>query len=337
MGNLFNTHSGNSRLGVSKFSIFTLVKGAASILALSSAVKARRRVLVVGSASLLMPMAGIHAATINLANPVSGQVTDFAVYYDFNQNSGTSVSDSSGLNINGTINQAQADNAPSWATGVNLPGTSNYGNGLKFNNPDFDTVTKQGYVSTATTGATSPLNLSNTSFTIGMWLKMDSINSGVVQTGWLLDKKGGSLSNGGWALILSKTATDIWSLTLRLDNASAISTTFSTLNDLAWHHLGVSYDVDTNGASFYVDGQIIATQDNKLAGLTNNGIGLMVGQRNLTNANVGTAYNMEMDDLFVATSVYSFAAVPEPSAVTLVTPALGIAMFFGWRKFASRN
>ncbi len=96
----------------------------------------------------------------------------------------------------------------------------------------------------------------------------------------------------------------------------------------------VNYDPSGAGTSqvnFWLDGTEITTSPLTLTGdVGNNTIPLMIGQRNVTVAGNGSTFDGTIDDLFVADSVYSFEAVPEPSRWALLGGA-GASIGF-WRR-----
>lgn len=268
------------------------------------------------------------ATVINLATPVGGQITDLVGYYTLNSVVSGTVADTSGLSpaYNGTLNSA-AGTLPASAVGVNIAGTSGYGNGLSFSNPTFDTTTKQGNVLTAATTSSTPMDLAGTNFTLGMWIKMDSIESGVQQTAWLLDKKNGSGGGNGWAVSLTKKANDLWTVSILGNSGSAVTNDLTAFGDLQWHNIGISFDDTSDTVVFYIDGVAVTNHANTMTTVAASTAALMIGQRNTATAGLGTNFNMEMDDVFISNGLHTFAAVPEPSTIALIALAGGLAIF----------
>lgn len=282
---------------------------------LSSSIPSLRKFLPY--AALLATSGFLGAATINLSGPVGDQVSGLVAYYTFDDASGTGVSDHTNK-YNGTLN-AGVGALPKWEEGK-------FGGAIHFDNPTFDNQPKQGHITTAP--ATGDLNLVNTDFTIGFWIKLATQADGIAQTVWLLDKKGGSTGLSGWAMGLGRDAKGGWALYLYGQNTSTYTKTrFTTLNDNDWHHIGIVFDNTTKEVLFTLDGVVLALDDkiaSPFSGVSAaNGNSLMIGQRNVTAANAGTNIDFLIDDLFISNEKHAFV-IPEASTVML----LGIGCLF---------
>ncbi len=76
----------------------------------------------------------LSAAVIALNNPVSNSLTPTALYWTYDSETAGSVADGSGNGYDGVLTQGfnspNSVNTPTLATGVNLPGTSGFGNAV---------------------------------------------------------------------------------------------------------------------------------------------------------------------------------------------------------------
>lgn len=300
----------------------------------------------------LLTMVAAQAAVIDLSKPIGSQtdvVNNLAFYYSFDSISGgNTVADGASPAHNGTLIQGNASQLPSSAGGVDAPGTSGYGNALYFKN-GLASTTKQSYVAAATGTGSSAFNLVNTSFTIGAWLKMDALNPGVAQTFSLIDKQAGarSITYNGYSVDLSKDIGGNWTMSLNMTGGgvyySAVSTTISNFGDGQWHEIAVvfNYSAGASTASFWFDGIQSApasyTGSFANAVVGNNTTGLIVGQRLVASDVVGSQFDGRIDDLFIATSAYTFKAIPEPSSSLLLMGGLMLVLAGGYRRYSPKG
>jgi MYXO-CTERM domain-containing protein len=222
---------------------------------------------------------------------------------------------------NGRLNDGTNDVLPSLTTGrfgnaVKVEGTTN----VNDINPWVYTFSN----------SDNALYLAQTSFTMGIWIQIDTIKSG---TSYALDLfsygTASSSASSGYSFILNKSSADLWSLSFQTrDGTSTGSTSTSNsdwnLQDGDWHHLGVSlaYGETSSAVVFWVDGVQV--------GSGNISVPIVDAFRNLNIGERGAAtwwdwYDGAYDDAFIQTGVYAFSPVPEPGAAVLALIGLALS------------
>jgi len=141
------------------------------------------------------------------------------------------------------------------------------------------------------------LDLNGVSFTAGLWVRMERIREGALQS-ILLFNRGQPQEPGRWGFYLAKDTGDRW--TLRFNRLGATEKT-DRFNDGAWHHVAVGVNAEAGEVVFWIDGEpfgapvpmpepIPAVEDPVRGGI------LSVGEH-LIGA---------IDDLFVTSGLYRF-------------------------------
>jgi len=179
------------------------------------------RVRAIDAAGKLGPYSNIGSATTTAATTSSGLVAA----YSFNEGAGTTVTDSSGNGVSGTLQGA------SWTT------AGKYGNALSFN----------GTNSFVDLGNPSALQLTE-SMTVEAWVKAAAEPS---DDGQIVAKANES---GGWQL---KTSPDTGGRTFGAkisgsSSAQKYSNTVPALN--TWYHVASVYNASTRSLDVYVNG-----------------------------------------------------------------------------------
>lgn len=294
----------------------------------------------------LFTLTVIPAAVVDLSVPIGSQpgISEHLVlYYNLDTVTEGVVTDGATDPHNGTLVQGGATQLPSLADGVNVSGTNGYNQSLYFKN-GFSSATPQSSVQASTGTGSSAFNLVNTSFTIGAWITMDSVDLGAAQKFSLVDKQGAS-SNNGYSLDFEKDTLGNWTMTLYVTGGGNVyrskSPVLSDLGNGDWHHVAVVFDYHTgdSSASFWLDGveyagTSIGGNDFADAVVGNNTAAVWVGQRN--HATTGSQFDGRIDDLFIADTALSFTApIPEPTSGVLLGGALLVAG--GYRRFFRRT
>lgn len=245
-----------------------------------------------------------YASEVDADNPIA--------YWQFNETSGTTMSDSSGNGHHGTYLNSPTLGQPGAGSGT---GTSVLFNGVN----EYAAATM------------IPLGQS---FTVECWAK--SANDDWNEDGWLASSRG---TNG---FILHP---DIGQKSMRgfvYDGTG--SPTFhgagsgSVADIQQFHHYVLTYDYAIDQAVFYIDGQAVSTTPNVLGGLTRVGdpnipdISVWIGRDQFTGeARYGNAWVDEMAIYGTALSAdrvqAHFNAVPEPASSTLILLAVSAIMF----------
>jgi hypothetical protein len=154
--------------------------------------------------------------------------------WSFNEGSGSTVADSSGNGITGTITGA------TWETGVS-------GSALNFN----------GTSNTVNMGNAAPLNTGTNSFSISSWFKTTATGLHRIVSkgnyGWTNGYFLG-IGHGGDGLVATGLAQGSQA-------SSVLFHTTNTFNDGQWHHAVAVYDRQAGTAQLYIDGtaQQVAT------------------------------------------------------------------------------
>jgi len=253
---------------------------------------------------------------IDLSRPVSESVAPDRLYWNFDDGprnpvfSGCVV-DHSPSHYHGRLYPGDFNAEPTWTAGrfgsalylegAAMPYRDRNGTLRVRNNPKV--VWR--LVDTPEAWEVDRLNLDNTSFTAGLWIRVDRSREGESQSITLMSR-GQPQEPGRWGFYLSKDAGARWSLRF---NRLASRLRTEAFNDGAWHHVALAVDAPGKEVTFWLDGETLGDpvpmpeplpppEDEGRAGI------LSVGE-NLIGA---------IDDLFVTSGLYHFTAFsPEPS------------------------
>ena len=179
------------------------------------------RVRAIDAAGILGPYSNIGSATTTAATTPSGLVAA----YNFNEGAGTTVTDSSGNGVSGTLQGA------SWTS------AGKYGNALSFN----------GTSSFVDLGNPSALQLTG-SMTVEAWVRA---TANPPDDGQIVAKANDS---GGWQLKTSPD-TGVRAFGAKISGSSAVqrySNTVPALN--TWYHVASVYNASTRSLDVYVNG-----------------------------------------------------------------------------------
>jgi len=296
--------------------------------------------------------AGAQAAPIiDLSNPVSDSISTITgIYWTGNTitvgSPNDTTPDSSGNGYTGNL-LVMGGTSISSTTGVNLAGTSGYGNGIRLatnatapggsGNPEI----------LVNLAVTNNLSMVGTDFSGGAWLNFSSILSGA-QTVTVMNRGvWNSAAQGSWGLNLVKDASGNWQMAFQVGNGSLKETEFlsipteMTITTGAWHHFGFSYDfVDggNNVVTFWMDGVSLGTADFSIditAGTTTGERRFTVGERGSSTYN--SVFNGTVDDVFVTTGLYEFQAVPEPGTCAMIALAGLFVVLRRWRSTGTKG
>lgn len=283
----------------------------------------------------------LRAAVIPLDVPVGSTLTPDGIYWTYNDQSGPLIADESGNGYNGTMIQGYNNpnwvNQPTLAAGVNVPGASDYGNGMSVVGKSQVYAGNQNPSARYEPSSPSAYAMAGVDFTGGTWLMADP--STVVPVGYInmyLMTSGNSwVGDGHWTVSLyTEDVGETWFVIFQAGDGLAWSSgslEVSNLLDGDWHHVGFNFNAGTNAAQFWIDGTQLAGS----VQLTN-GVGLpgdyedrtfRVGERVGGNGYSEMSFTGMFDDTFVTTGLHSFAAIPEPSVSVLLAVAGCLA---GW-------
>lgn len=293
------------------------------------------------------------SATIDLAAPVSESIgTITGLNWKFDSVTDDTTPDSSGSGHIGGLLAMGGSAIPALTTGVDLPGTSGYGNGLFFTGDSSGTPGVSGYGGNPRVFRnllpTSTLSMVDTDFTGGAWLKFNSITTGVTQTVTIMGL--GQFTSPGqhWTFFATKNTADNWQIGFQNANGTTSSTGFHSgtaqplnLQDGGWHHLGFTYDYNAsadNLVTFWLNGEDIGSATLSLdivTGATGS------TERRFDVAETSTTtyrsrFHGSMDDIFVTTGLHDFQAIPEPTSLALFFLG-GALAFLGRRSRTSRE
>ena len=150
------------------------------------------------------------------------------------------------------------------------------------------------------------LDMAGKSFTAGLWIKVEKINHGQIQTIMLMNR--GYAPARQWGFMLAKDDMDAW--TLRVQGSKNSEKT-DALNDSAWHHLAFSLDSKSGGEStvtYWLDGKVLGEPVTLPVAIaepeSDTERVFRVGERNV--ANFSTGFAGLIDDVFVTTGVHTF-------------------------------
>lgn len=226
--------------------------------------------------SLLLFSSAAHAALV--------------AYWKFDEGSGTSASDSSGSNNNGTLNAIPGGAVPTWVAGHTGAVTDK---ALQF---------AQGVV---TVPDTASLHITNT-FTVAAWIKDSGSNYGHIFV-----SGDGTAGTRKWLLQTSNSGGDsayFWSTTN--GNFQRKLNFIPTLN--TWRHVAVTYD--GSAMKSYVDGALVSTI-NFSSALSAWGPNLYLGGVGGVN---GSGFNGTMDDMVIFNSVENVTSIMNGTHPTMV-------------------
>lgn len=310
-------------------------------------IRSRGRLL---AACLFAPLLAIgHAAAstlIDLSRPVSESLdTITGIYWNFetlypnpkDASNYNVIKDLTANNYTSYIDALLGTNPlPTLAGGVSRPGTGGYGNAISFK-PGSTTGNPRAYTNMPEANS---LTMVNTSFTGGLWLQLDSVNSGT-QRIILMDRGGLNTSNGvnkgAWAFYLEKNAAGSWLLAFQSNSGTQYSNGFHdasyqplNLQDGGWHHLGFNYEYradEANVVTFWLDGVAIGTAtlatDISGGGKDTTTQRFSAGERAVSTWQ--SRLDGSIDDLFVTSGIYGFQAIPEPGTYALLGIAITLA------------
>ncbi|HSH02561.1 MAG TPA: LamG-like jellyroll fold domain-containing protein, partial [Anaerolineae bacterium] len=168
---------------------------------------------------------GIDTFTYQLDTGLLGQ-------WNFNEGSGTTATDLSGYNNDGSF-----VNTPTYTTTTPITTSTNYYNShsLLFN--DDDEVQING------------INIANRSFTIAFWARRDNLNV----SDFVMSQNTGFVTNG--SLHIGFRPNNEFTCAFWANDLNIPST------DLGWHHWACTYDIATNVRTVYRDGVALASDN----------------------------------------------------------------------------
>ncbi len=271
--------------------------------------------------ALAWPGGGLHAnSVIDLTKPVASSIKPDGLYWSFD--GGTiddwmpdPVDDLSGNGYAGYLLAGGKKPQPTYVAGKfgtaigiqgnTPPETMDDGSTVTFQNPR---ITWKTYNAPAGQD-TSQIDMHDKSFTAGVWIKLDKINSGEVQTIRLLHR---GQAESVWSLDLRKGEDDLWKLA---SNMSGFQTAFNStaqsdaLNDGQWHHLAFSFRKEDSSGTvvFWIDGVQIGdevTSEGRLPETQPKDRIFTLGESNT--GSFPTGFEGALDDLFVTSGVYTF-------------------------------
>ncbi|KPA18019.1 Pentaxin, partial [Candidatus Magnetomorum sp. HK-1] len=225
----------------------------------------------------------------NMNTTISGAESTLLAYYRFNQSSGSTLSDLSGNNYNGTLNNMDAN---AW-----VPSYAPIQISTEISDDDNHTLTFDGTDDVVNCG--SGINLANQSFSIEFWARhiQNDIDSFIIFHGT------GSVNYG-------------LHIGFRSNNAFAFAFIGNDLNysdspDGQWHHWACTFDSSSKARIIYKDGVLVAndTSSSNYLGSGN----LLLGEYN------GSVlqYNGELDELRIWSGVRTQTQIVDNMNATL--------------------
>jgi hypothetical protein len=163
--------------------------------------------------------------------------------WKFDEGSGTTAADSTGLTVNGTLT-----NQPQWSQGFDGRG------GLTFSG--FQAEGGSNAYVTMGNPSDRSLDFGSDSFSIALWVKYTDVSIPAGQNGRRIISKGDYGFNPGYTIVLEGTGqlyTGIGS-TLGDGSQALFFHTVSEYNDGKWHHVAAVFDRQDSTARIYVDG-----------------------------------------------------------------------------------
>lgn len=195
------------------------------------------------------------ASVSSVDTPPDGAPANPILYWDFNENTGTtSVNDKSGNGRTGTMNALTEDD---WAPGI-------YGSGLDFDGNE--------YVSIADADIFSVNNTNQ--FTVSFWVKVDTLAAQQEPV-----TKGVS-ANFEWIFRLETDGSIQAYITQQNNPTAYLQTTFSAgMQTKKWYYIAFTTNISTPYLRLYVDG-ILRDEDTTTTGSYTNSTGqVQVGER----------------------------------------------------------
>ncbi len=193
--------------------------------------------------------------TVTVQVPPSGPVA----YWKFDENTGTTTSDSSGNGNNGTIS-----GGATWTIGK-------IGNALSYNGVN-------GYVDA---GNNTILQITG-AISLEGWIKINnlSVNSGLFGRGHGL----GSNGNFGYFLTYYAPTNALYFDTYNTTTRNALVKTNATI-DTNWHHIAATWDgtTSTNGKKLYIDGVLVAQKTSSIDSMGNPSYNFRIGIDSINN------------------------------------------------------
>lgn len=260
---------------------------------------------------------------ISLDKPITGAITPDILYYTF---------DEEGNIQNESTNQGYNGRARAGSFHVPKPVDGRFGLALHFSGePKSDASIRNSYVEIL---QGDELNFDQySSFTMGVWLRLNADLPIVEGQKIVLFDKGGVAYNGsdsgGFSFYLQRSPGEEesgrWEMIFETRNGqrSAIIKTVPVVLPLAnteWHHVGVSFDRDNQVVVFWFNGDEvdISPESQKLGleiAITPRGV--IIGERQ-TNGYM-SIFQGELDDFFITSGIYNFLP-PQPRSSSVQFP-----------------
>ena len=293
-----------------------------------------------GAGFLFFSISSLSADLIDLSRPVGeslSTITGIYVSADTTEISGeyTITPDHTTNGYDLRLVQGEGVELPSLTTGVNRPGTSGFGNGIRLNTIQ-TTSGGSGNPRLSTGGGALPvennLAMVDVSFTGGAWLNFNSLQNSS-QYIVIMDRGGFNIHSGEgrghWGLALEKNASGLWRMEFNMGDGLGTSRLFNgTFSNLGievqeWNHFAFTYTFDPEGDNtvhFYLNGVSVGsgtTSRNITSGdtywVTRT---FHVGDRTVSTYN--SLFDGSVDDIFVTEGIHTFV-IPEPAAALLLT------------------
>ena len=286
---------------------------------------------------LFFSISSLSAALIDLSRPVGESLSTFTGIYISADTTETSGSDTftPDLSPNGydmKFIQGTGVALPSLTTGVNKPGTSGFGNGIRLNTTQTTTGDPGNPHLLITMPVTHNLAMADVSFTGGAWLSFNSIQSGA-QNIIIMDRGGFSISNGEnrghWGLGLQRSSGGLWRMEFNMGNGTATNRLFNAsysnwdIQLQEWNHFGFTYTFNPEGDNtvhFYLNGVEVGSATTSL-NITSGANytptrSFAIGERVVSTRT--SLFDGSVDDIFVTEGIHTFV-IPEPAAALLLT------------------
>jgi len=255
--------------------------------------------------------------TINLSNPVSQSLKPDALYWPcdggtIGKSSPPEANDLSGNDFTGKLLPGKIHPEPVYAEGK-------FGTALRFHGITPPVAGDDGKETFRNPNPCimwqlrdSPgmadggkLDMAGKSFTAGLWIKIENINLGQMQSIMLMNR--GFAPERQWGFMLVKDNLDDW--TLRVQNSKNSAKT-NALNDSGWHHLAFSLDSHDGETTvtYWLDGAVLGEpviSRGTIAEPESDAERVFrVGERNV--ANFSTGFAGLIDDIFVTSGIHTF-------------------------------
>jgi hypothetical protein len=274
------------------------------------------------STAMMVPVT--EAAVIALDVPVNEALGYNPTQLYYNMNAIVSGSPNTTLDSSGNSNTGALHNGTQGVAPTSVAGK--FGNAINFEGTtDIFDINPFLYASSS-----SSLQLTDMSFTMGVWLNFDSFKDGsynvdVLSKGY----QGGAAANPGYTFYLQKSSLEgMWSLNFETRDGTNLGETTTGLLQLdleagTWYHFGMSYDDLTGQVIYYFNGDSVGSYAQPVA------IGASSDFLNLNERGVSTWnswFDGAYDDVFVTSGVHAFTAVPEPSVAALALVGCAAAL-----------